>query len=181
MNMKIVLIFYFSALLIAMVVAKMTSTIISVSAQEEEERFTATLNGSEVSPPVNTGVSGNAEFVLYRGAPTHLLYNVSITGIDNNDEIDDNNITGVHLHNGIRGYNGTEIKKLPVMQGYERDGIISIGNLTASDSFSSELGGKGELALNLLMRYINNSEVYLDVHTEDNPHGELRGQVFQSP
>jgi hypothetical protein len=62
-----------------------------------------------------------------------------------------------------------------------KTGIVAKGNLSASDSFSSELAGKGELALNSLIQYIGNGEVYLDVHTQDNPHGELRGQIFPPP
>jgi CHRD domain len=152
--------------------------LISASTQNEEQGFTAILNGSEVSPPVSTNLSGVAQFVLEKGKPLNLTYNVTITGIANNK---DNNVTNVHLHNGIRGYNGTEIKELKILPGYNENGIVAMGNLSASDSFSSELAGKGELALNSLIQYIGNGEVYLDVHTQDNPHGELRGHIFSSP
>jgi hypothetical protein len=39
----------------------------------------------------------------------------------------------------------------------------------------------GFSALNSLIQDIGNGEVYLDVHTQDNPYGELRGQIFPSP
>jgi hypothetical protein len=152
--------------------------LISASTQDEEEGFMAILNGSEVSPPVSTNLSGIAQLVLEKSKPLNLTYNVTITGIANNN---DNNVTSVHLHNGIRGYNGTEIKELKILPGYNENGIVAEGNLSASDSFSSELAGKGDLALNSLIQYIGNGEVYLDVHTQDNPHGELRGQIFPSP
>ena len=152
--------------------------LISASTQNEEEGFRAILNGSEVSPPVSTNLSGIAQLVLDKSSPLNLIYNVTITGIANNN---DNNVTSVHLHNGIRGYNGTEIKELQILPGYNKDGIVAKGNLSASDSFSSELAGKGDLALNSLIQYIGNGEVYVDVHTQDNPHGELRGQIFPSP
>ena len=152
--------------------------LISASTQNEEEGFRAILNGSEVSPPVSTNLSGIAQLVLEKSKPLNLNYNVTITGITNNN---DNNVTSVHLHNGIRGYNGTEIKELKILPGYNENGIVAMGNLSTSDSFSSELAGKGDLALNSLIQYIGNGEVYLDVHTQDNPHGELRGQIFPSP
>jgi hypothetical protein len=152
--------------------------LISASTQNEEEGFMAILNGSEVSPPVSTNLSGIVQLVLEKSKPLNLTYNVTITGIANNN---DNNVTSVHLHNGIRGYNGTEIKELKILPGYNENGIVAEGNLSASDSFSSELAGKGDLALNSLIQYIGNGEVYLDVHTQDNPHGELRGQIFPSP
>ncbi len=152
--------------------------LISASTQNEEEGFRAILNGSEVSPTVSTNLSGIAQLVLEKSKPLNLNYNVTITGIANNN---DNNVTSVHLHNGIRGYNGTEIKELKILPGYNEKGIVAMGNLSTSDSFSSELTGKGDLALNSLIQYIGNGEVYLDVHTQDNPHGELRGQIFPSP
>jgi hypothetical protein len=152
--------------------------LISASTQNEEGGFMAILNGSEVSPPVSTNLSGMAQFVLEKSEPLNLAYNVSVTGIANNN---DNNVTSVHLHNGIRGYNGTEIKELKILPGYKENGIVAQGNLSASDSFSSELAGKGGLALNSLIQYIGNGEVYVDVHTQDSPHGELRGQIFPSP
>jgi CHRD domain len=152
--------------------------LISASTKNGEEGFMAILNGSEVSPPVNTNLSGIAQLVLERNTPLNLTYNVTITGIVNSN---DNNVTSVHLHNGIRGYNGTEIKELNISPGYNENGLVAKGNLSTSESFSSELAGKGELVLNSLIQYIGNGEVYLDVHTQDNPHGELRGQIFPSP
>ena len=150
--------------------------LISTSAQQEE-RFIAILNGSEVSPPVNTGTTGEAEFILHREQPIRLFYNVSVTGIDSNS----NNVIGVHLHNGISGFNGTVIAELPITQGYERNDILAVGNLNGSSNFSNELNGKGELAISSLVNYIDNDTVYLDVHTEDNPSGELRGMVSRLP
>ena len=165
-------------LLLAGWIERTDMALISASSQNEEEGFKVILNGTEVSPPVSTNLSGIAQLVLEKNTPLILMYNVTITGLANNT---DNNVTSVHLHNGIRGYNGTEIKELKILPGYNENGIVAKGNLSASDSFSSELAGKGELALNSLIQYIGNGEVYLDVHTQDNPHGELRGQIFLSP
>jgi hypothetical protein len=147
--------------------------LISASTQNEEEGFMAILNGSEVSPPVSTNLSGFVQLVLEKSKPLNLTYNVTITGIANNN---DNNVTSVHLHNGIRGYYGTEIKELKILPGYNENGIVA-EDMSASDSFSSELAGKGDLALNSLVHYMGNGEVYLDVHTQDNPHGELKGHT----
>jgi hypothetical protein len=90
-------------------------------------------------------------------------------------------VTGVHLHNGISGFNGTVIAELPIKQGHERNGILAVGNLNGSSNFSSELSGKGELAISSLINYIDNDGVYIDIHTMDNPNGELRGQVSRLP
>lgn len=165
-------------LLLAGWIERTDMALISASTQNEEEGFKAILNGSEVSPSVSTNLSGVAQLVLEKSEPLNLTYNVTIPGLANNN---DNNVTSVHLHNGIRGYNGTEIKELMISPGYNENGIVAKGNLSTSESFSSELAGKGELALNSLIQYIGNGEVYLDVHTQDNPHGEIRGQIFPSP
>jgi hypothetical protein len=176
-----VLMFWFPSsffLLLAGWIEMTDMALISASTQNEEGRYMAILNGSEVSPPVSTNLSGMAQLVLEKSEPSNLTYNVTMIRIaDNND----NNVTGVHLHNGLRGYNGTEIKELKILPGYKENGIVAKGNLSASDSFSSELAGKGDLALNSLIQYIENGEVYVDVHTNDSPHGELRGQIFPSP
>jgi hypothetical protein len=43
--------------------------LISASTQNEEEEFKAILNGSEVSPPVSTNLSGIAHLVLEKSTP----------------------------------------------------------------------------------------------------------------
>jgi CHRD domain-containing protein len=86
-----------------------------------------------------------------------------------------------HLHNGISGFNGTVIAELPITQEYERNDILTVGNLNGSSNFSSEINGKGEPAISSLVNYSDNDTEYLDVHTEDNPSGELRGMVSRLP
>jgi hypothetical protein len=137
----------------------------------------AILNGSEVSPPINTDATGEANFILLREQPIRLSYNVSVTGIDGNS----NNVTRIHLHNGISGFNGTVIAELPIIQGQKRNGILAFGNLNGSSNFSNELSGKGDLAISSLINYTDNDRVYVDIHTMDNPNGELRGQVSRLP
>jgi hypothetical protein len=84
-------------------------------------------------------------------------------------------VTGVHLHNGISGFNGTVIAELSIKQEHERNGILAVGNLNGSSNFSNEL------AISSLINYIDNDGVYIDIHTMDNPNGELRGQVSRLP
>jgi hypothetical protein len=151
-------------------------TLNSIVAQQEE-RFTAKLKGSEVSPPVSTDATGEADFILHREQPVRLFYNVSINGIAGSS----NNVTGIHLHNGIGGYNGTVIAELPIKQEHERSGVLVVGNLNGSSNFSNELSGKGEFAISSLINYTDNDRVYLDIHTMDYPSGELRGQVSRMP
>jgi hypothetical protein len=157
---------------IAAIVPSLNSTL-----AQQEERFMAMLKGSEVSPPADTDATGEAEFILHREQPVRLFYNISIKGIDSNS----NNVTGIHLHNGISGFNGTVVAELPIIQEHERNGILAVGNLNGSSNFSNELSGKGEFAISSLINYIDNDTVYLDIHTTDHPNGELRGQVSRLP
>jgi CHRD domain-containing protein len=174
-NPKISSLFCVSMVLIG--IAQIVPSVLNSTSAQQEERFIAVLNGSEVSPPVNTGAKGDAEFILHGEQPIRLFYNVSVTGIDSNS----NNVTGVHLHNGVRGFNGTVIAELPIIHGHERNGILAVGNLNGSSNFTNELSGKGELTISSLINYIGNNTVYLDIHTADNPSGELRGQVSRLP
>jgi hypothetical protein len=175
LNPRIFLPFSLSIVLIG--IAEIVPLVLLSTSAQQEERFVAILNGSEVSPPVNTDATGEAEFILHREQPIRLFYNVSVDGIESVG----NNVTGVHLHNGISGFNGTVIAELPIKQGNERNGILAVGNLNGSSNFSNELSGKGELAISSLINYIDNDGVYIDIHTMDNPNGELRGQVSRLP
>lgn len=174
-NPKISLPFCVSMVLIG--IAQILPSALNSTLAQQDESFIAILNGSEVSPPVNTNATGEAEFILHTEQPFRLFHNVSVTGIDSIS----NNVTGIHLHNGISGFNGTVIAELPIMQGLERNGMVAVGNLNGSSNFSSELSGKGEFAISSLINYIDNENVYLDIHTMDNPNGELRGQVSRLP
>ncbi|MGB0166600.1 MAG: CHRD domain-containing protein [Luteibaculum sp.] len=75
-------------------------------------------------------------------------------------------ITGIHLHRGVEGETGPVIVDLtPLLQEELRiDSLIAL-----PDSLSS-----------VMKQYVENGEIYLNIHTSSNPAGEIRGQALSS-
>ena len=83
-----------------------------------------------------------------------------------------------HLHNGKQGEIGPFIVPL-----YKSDnptilmnGKLASGNITAN-MLGGPMAGKQIANLNTAMK---NSETYVNVHTQQNPNGEIRGQIIIS-
>ncbi|MFK8055439.1 MAG: CHRD domain-containing protein [Saprospiraceae bacterium] len=76
--------------------------------------------------------------------------------------------TGVHLHIGYHGQNGPVALALtPTMDATGRNGVFEASNNTFS------LAG----GLDTLVQAMRDRRVYINVHSENNPAGELRGQM----
>jgi hypothetical protein len=135
--------------------------------QQEEERFITELTGFEEVPPVNnTSAIGVAEFKL---GQDNIMYIVNVTDIEN--------VTAAHIHSGQVGENGPIVVTL-----FKEDtpttamttGVLSEGNLTATNL---EGPMAGQLLSNLTSA-MQNEQTYVNVHTQQNPNGEIRGQIL---
>ncbi len=135
--------------------------------QQEEERFITELTGFEEVPPVNnTSAIGVAEFKLGRD---NIMYIVNVTDIEN--------VTAAHIHRGQVGENGPIVITL-----FKKDtpttamttGVLSEGNITAANL---EGPMAGQLLSNLTSA-MQNEQTYVNVHTQQNPNGEIRGQIL---
>ncbi len=135
--------------------------------QEEEERFITELTGFEEVPPVNnTSAIGVAEFKL---GQDNIMYIVNVTDIEN--------VTAAHIHSGQVGENGPIVVTL-----FKEDtpttamttGVLSEGNITATNL---EGPMAGQLLSNLTSA-MQNEQTYVNVHTQQNPNGEIRGQIL---
>lgn len=128
--------------------------------------FGAFLTGSEEVPPVDAQGVGAATFQLSDDGKTlHFKLNVStIEGV-----------VAAHIHKGAFGENGPVV--VPLMPDQDpsgtESGLLAEGMLTASD-LTGELAGKTLLDLIKLME---NNMAYVNIHTQQFPAGELRGQV----
>jgi len=128
--------------------------------------FNVELAGSEEVPPVDTKATGSAEFK----APhfDSIYYSVNVSNIDK--------VTAAHIHSGKTGENGpivvtlfkTESPSSEVM-----NGILTSGNITNTD-LEGPMAGKTLIDLNKAMEL---GETYVNVHTEEHPNGEIRGQI----
>jgi hypothetical protein len=85
-------------------------------------------------------------------------------------------ITAAHIHNGTKGLNGPVIVTLftsPSPSSEDSDSL-SINGTIANDNLEGPLAGK---QVTDLINLMNNKSSYVNVHTEQNPLGAIRGQI----
>jgi subtilisin family serine protease len=119
---------------------------------------TVQLFGANEVPPVATTMSGVAHFA-YNTANRQLTYDVTVVVTD------PVTVTGAHIHDGEAGENGEILHPLytgptNVTDTLSFDGVVS---LTADEEEA-----------------LFESALYINVHTTDNPGGEIRAQVAAS-
>jgi hypothetical protein len=130
------------------------------------EKFSATLTGNGEVPPKNTKATGSANF-QFSTERDALSYKLSAMDI--------NKATMAHIHEGKVGTNGPIVVTLfksanplgPV------NGILSQGIIT-SDRLEGPLAGK---QITDLVKIINDGNAYVNIHSVQNPNGEIRGQI----
>lgn len=128
--------------------------------------FNVQLAGSEEVPPVDTKAAGSAEFK----APhfDSIYYSVNVSNIDK--------VTAAHIHSGKTGENGPIVVTLFKTESPSSEimnGILTSGNITNAD-LEGPMAGKTLIDLNKAMEL---GETYVNVHTEEHPNGEIRGQI----
>ncbi|MFC4098411.1 CHRD domain-containing protein [Paenibacillus xanthanilyticus] len=129
--------------------------------------FKAFLKGRKEVPPVRTIAAGEAVFKLSRSR-NRLFFSVAIRDI--------NRVTQAHIHLGRRGENGPVVAFLfgPSKFGISVTRGVIRGALTRHD-LVGPLSGKTILDL---VDEIKSGNAYVNVHTVQNPDGEIRGQIL---
>ena len=96
-----------------------------------------------------------------------LRYKVNVMNIDK--------VTQAHIHSGKVGQNGDVVVTLFKSQtpSGSKSGILSQGDVTSAN-LEGPLKGK---QISDLIKLINTGGAYVNVHTEMNPKGEIRGQI----
>lgn len=134
------------------------------SAMAQEQKFVATLSGQEEVPPTNSQATGMAE--------------VTVTGESAEYSVNATNIQGVtagHIHSGKQGENGPIVVTLFKNESPTNE-VSETGSVTA-DKLEGPMAGK---QLTDLVTAMNNGTTYVNIHTEQNPNGEIRGQITSS-
>jgi hypothetical protein len=124
--------------------------------QQSSQAFTAKLTGKDELPPVNTQATGMAQFQLSSDGKT-MSYDLSATNL--------NGFMMAHIHQGKEGENGQPVT-FPL--------LIGKGKITSSD-LQGPLAGK---QISDLVDIIKNGQAYVNVHTDQNQDGEIRGQIL---
>lgn len=128
--------------------------------------FNVELTGNEEVPPVQTDATGSAEFT----APhfDNIGYSVNVSNIDK--------VTAAHIHSGKIGENGPPVVtlfKAETPSAEPINGNLASGNITNAN-LEGPMAGKTLIDLTKSMEL---GETYVNVHTEENPNGEIRGQI----
>ena len=134
------------------------------SVMAQEQKFVATLSGQEEVPPTNSQATGMAE--------------VTVTGESAEYSVNATNIQGVtagHIHSGKQGENGPIVVTLFKNESPTNE-VSETGSVTA-DKLEGPMAGK---QLTDLVTAMNNGTTYVNIHTEQNPNGEIRGQITSS-
>jgi hypothetical protein len=127
-------------------------------------KFRATLNGASEVPPVTTNATGSFEATIADDGQS-IAYTLTASNITN--------VTVAHIHVGAAGVNGPPIFFL---FNATTDGAFTspvTGTLQAADLTPG--GGVDTFAEALAE--IRAGNTYVNVHTQANPNGEIRGQV----
>ena len=145
----------------------------SAAADEHDHvrSYSANLTGDEQVPPVETDASGHATFEANEDE-TAVEYEVHVESICN--------VTQAHVHLGEEGENGPVVVWLYPEEGAEPeliegrfDGTLAEGTITEDDLVGPLEGASFEEAAEML----KDEGAYVNVHTEQHPDGEIRGQI----
>ena len=141
----------------------------SVTADDDHggPHFRATLRGSEEVPAVDTNTRGSARIEFNR-AETKLYIDLTVR--------DGQRVTQAHIHCAPAGENGPIVVWLAGLhdRGWDVDGQW-VGDATATDANITNTACGSTLAE--LADSIAAGETYVNVHTVENPGGEIRGQL----
>jgi len=124
-------------------------------AQQQPQTFTSQLSGKDEVPPLKTLATGTAQFRLSSDGK-RIDYDLTAT-----------NLIGLmmaHIHQGKTGENGQPVAALQ----------FGKGKISASD-LQGSLAGK---QISDLVDLMKNGQVYVNVHTQQNQNGEIRGQIM---
>jgi Cu/Zn superoxide dismutase len=116
--------------------------------------FDANLTGDQENPPVVSPGSGLGVITIWPDL-SEVEYYIVYDGLSGD-------VTGAHFHRAVAGMNG---------------GVVI--NLTGSiDNNLNIIGGTEPLTLDIFNTLLNGN-FYINLHTEANPDGEVRGQVYR--
>ena len=134
---------------------------------QAEEFFGAHLSGGAEVPPADTRARGEVRLSV-NDAETQLHYELRVANIED--------ITQAHIHLGAAGENGSVVVFLFgfIGEGVTRNGLLAANTRTSADLVGPLVGQP----LSDLIDEIRSGNSYVNVHTVDNPPGEIRGDLF---
>ena len=129
-----------------------------------QSEFSTDLAGANEVPPVDTDASGSASFSLNE-AGDELSYEVSVQNIED--------AVAAHIHCAPEDANGPVGVTLYSGDPVSSDGVLAEGTITEPDQ-DNDCGWQ---SLEDVLDALRSDHTYVNVHTEANPPGEIRGQI----
>lgn len=125
---------------------------------EAARMFSAPLSGDQEVPPVTTDATGMSSYTISED-DTSIEFDISAEGLSGP-------ATAMHLHMAAAGENG--------------DVVVDVsGSITNGDDGSMTAMGTADLG-DGIADAIRAGDIYLNIHTEENPGGEIRGQLAET-
>lgn len=140
------------------------------SVKHDQQNFRTHLKGENEVPAVETNAQGQAIFKVSKDG-TSIDYKLIVSNIEN--------VLMAHIHNAPAGENGGIVVWLypesppPALIEGRFQGVLATGTIEEDDLVGSM---EGE-TLDVLLEEIKAGNTYVNVHTEQNPGGEVRGQI----
>lgn len=140
------------------------------AAKDNQRNFRTHLKGENEVPAVETNAQGQATFKLSKDGES-IHYKLIVANIEN--------VLMAHIHNAPAGENGGVVVWLypssppPQLIEGQFQGVLAEGTITADDLVGT-LAGQ---TLEDLLDQIKAGNTYVNVHTTQNPGGEVRGQI----
>ncbi len=144
--------------------------------------FTATLTGDQEVPPADTDAFGTATLML-NDAQDRLEISIEMTGIDldgNQTADTGDDLTVAHIHLGDFGENG------PVVFGFvgpnsDLNGDLEIDPVAGTIVSAWDIDEGNNTTLTEQLGNLFTQGLYFNIHTEEFPGGEIRGQIIPEP
>jgi hypothetical protein len=155
-----------AAVLSAVLITGTTYRLIELVFALGPPKFTINLTGSEEVPPVQTNATGTAEISAFDISSDSISYGINATNISG--------VTAAHTHLGKQGENGPIVATFFKYVGPRPINEVMEGGTITADDLEGPLKGK---PLSELAVAGANGSLYINIHTEQYPNGEIRGQI----
>ena len=126
--------------------------------------YSTVLSGDQEVPPVNTQATAIADFSPSNDVDS-IDYTITAADIEG--------VTAGHIHFGIEGQNGPVAVTLFEFDSPQNE-VSESGTINAND-LSGPLEG---MQISDLIDTFNDGNAYANIHTDQNPNGEIRGQII---
>ena len=141
------------------------SSLSNTSIAFAKHELVANLSGQEEVPPVDTQATGMAEFTPVMPNNETVDFNVNATNIQG--------VTAGHIHQAAQGQNGEVV--VPLFNYDTPQNMVSENGTISADMLTGPMEGK---TIAELITAMKDGNTYVNIHTEQNPNGEIRGQIM---